>query len=779
MKEKLTLQASVTAKMDFTSTVLLYRLKSESDQLEVTELLENHQPRVRDELNSQLHELIKLRYPKQKLSNQKTKLLINQLLNSTPLHQYGVWAYYPWSNSLVHILDEAEFIEVKTNRNKHKITEAESKILSKQIVGVVGLSVGRTISATMTMERSYGEIRLADYDILELSNYNRIRSGLFDLGLNKTVSLAREIAEIDPYLKVTCFHDGLTEGNMDEFFTKNGKINVLIDECDGLDIKILLREKAKKLQIPVIMDMNDRGTMDIERFDLEPDRPLLHGLIGHLDSTKLKGLTNEEKIPYIMPMLGESTISTKLKASMLEIEQTITTWPQLASDVTLGGAVTANIYRRIILGEFTDSGRYFVDIDDIIRNKESTPFKIYEPTIYERKDDLNDSNILQYIENLDFAIQKNQLDISKAQIEIILKAATLASSTANAQPWKWCYYKQSLILLHDASVANSFGDFENLGSNISYGAALENLVQKSQKIGLFPLIESTPHKKKGSHVVAVIKFFALNNCVEELIQDNLAEFIELRCTNRRDGHYSLLEDEDLNQLVSSANSVAGVKLKLFTDPVIIRATGKLIGESDKFRFLNESGHKDFFIHEVRWTKEESEKTRDGIDLRTTELSEAAIAGLRMASDFDVIEHLKVWDGGGVFTKAATQAFEQTSAIGLFCVDKCSPENALLTGRSLARTWLKATKLNIAVQPWMSMNFNFNRLISGSGIGMDEDFADSMKKIRALYEELLGFDSQFKELFLVRFFKGNAPSIKSMRKPIKEIFFDLRSHRREL
>src|SRR5688500_4875581 len=150
----------------------------------------------------------------------------------------------------------------------------------------------------MAMERSFGEIRLADFDLLELTNLNRIRCSIHHLGIPKVISVAREIAEIDPFLKVVCFLDGLKEENMERFFLEGGTLTMLIDECDDLDIKILCRQKAKALRIPVVMDASDRGFLDVERFDLEPDRPILHGFIDHLDVSKVKHLkTNEEKIP--------------------------------------------------------------------------------------------------------------------------------------------------------------------------------------------------------------------------------------------------------------------------------------------------------------------------------------------------------------------------------------------------------------------------------------------------------------------------------------------------
>ena len=110
-----------------------------------------------------------------------------------------------WAEKLVHILDEQEFAIVRTNRNKHKITSQEQQELATKKIGVMGLSVGQSVSLTLAMERGFGELRIADFDELDLSNINRIRTGIYNLKIKKTVIVAREIAEIDPYLNVVCF----------------------------------------------------------------------------------------------------------------------------------------------------------------------------------------------------------------------------------------------------------------------------------------------------------------------------------------------------------------------------------------------------------------------------------------------------------------------------------------------------------------------------------------------------------------------------------------------
>ncbi len=322
-----------------------------------------------DQIESQLRELIKIRHPQTVLSEADYKELLHQLLNSQSAHYYGCWVYFPWNKKLVHLLDKEEFVELRTSRNLYKITPQERSQLIQKKIAIIGLSVGQMIALTIAMERICDEIRLADFDLIELSNMNRIRTSVSNIGVSKAIVAAREIAELDPYITVKLYTEGITENNIDHFLTHDGKIDLLIEECDGLDVKILSRIKARAFGIPVVMETNDRGLIDIERYDLEPERALLHGLIPENfgDLKALQNLTNQEKVPLLGAMVGIDKISERMKMSLAEMGKTISTWPQLASSVVLGGAMVTDVSRRILLNEFNNSGRYYVDFNELIK----------------------------------------------------------------------------------------------------------------------------------------------------------------------------------------------------------------------------------------------------------------------------------------------------------------------------------------------------------------------------------------------------------------------------
>ncbi len=321
-----------------------------------------------DTVLSQWQEWYKTQNPTQQHGISSLNQASEEFFQHTDVNTFGNWVYYPWRNCLVHVLPEKEFIQVRTVRNKFKITEEEQDLLAGKKIGVIGLSVGQSVALGLAMERVFGELRIADFDHLELSNMNRLRSGVFNIGLKKTEIVRREIAEIDPYLKVTVFEKGVTEENIGSFMEENGKLDLLVEECDNIKMKVLTRVAAKSRRIPVIMDTSDRGMIDIERFDLEPNRPLFHGMLDSI-GTPEEILDNFETLkPLVLQhILDVKKLSEGAKYSISQIGKRITSWPQLASSVIMGGGFCTHIARDILTCKIKKSGRWYIDLDEFIQ----------------------------------------------------------------------------------------------------------------------------------------------------------------------------------------------------------------------------------------------------------------------------------------------------------------------------------------------------------------------------------------------------------------------------
>ncbi len=754
------------------TTPLFFRLNNSHEESALSDLLKE-KPFIQlyDRIIPQLKELIKTQNPSFTFDETALQEAAVAHLNSLPQWAYGVWVYYPWNEKLVHILDEAEFVALRTNRNLYKITLEERRLLATKKIGIIGLSVGQSVALTLAMERSFGELRIADFDTLDLSNLNRLRTGLHNLGLPKTVIVAREIAEIDPFLKISCFHEGINEHNLDDFFSKNGKIDLLVDECDGLDIKMLCRVKAREMGIPVVMDSSDRGMIDIERYDLKPDYPILHGLTAGIDPHQLAGLSNEDKVPYILKMLDAEKLSTRAKASMFEVSQTITTWPQLASSVLAGGAITAEVIRRIFTGALHRSGRFYVDTELLIRDEEQPPDAVSMRELYTALPPLTPEQIAEASAHLDLSPVANQIIPAETVIKNLIEAAASAPSLGNNQPWKWVYKQGQLILFHDRSRSLCFGDFQHMGAHIAFGAAIENLVLKAHELKMEPEVTCFP-LKDYAHCIASIRFYPQGHPSKNTARavfDPLSKFIRQRHTNRMFGQRVPIEKTKLAELTALAELEPGAKLQFIDDPTQLEQIGQVISGCDRLRFLHPQGHYDFF-NEMRWTEEENQKTRDGLDIATIEMKLSDVAGMQLARDWNTIKLLDDWNLGDAFGKQSIKAVKAASALGFLTFPTFHPKNFILGGRVVERVWLKATEMGLAFQPLDSPPLFFSRLIHGKGIEMPEKMRNRLFTLRKDFLRLFSSSDQTAEVFLFRIAKTPPPSVMSLRKPIKEILF---------
>ena len=314
--------------------------------------------RVCDTLLAQIDDLLQSRHPA--MLDSERAVRARQLEDAL-----SSWVHYPWSNILLRTLPPAELREARLARNRDKITAAEQACLAGADIAIVGLSVGRSILRTLVMEGIGGRFRLADGDTLALSNLNRLPATLADLGQSKAVLAARELFEIDPYLDIEIFPDGVDPRALDGFLCHGGRLpDLVIEECDSIAVKIQLRRRLRELGIPVLMESSIRGTLDIERFDHEPMRPLLHGLLEDIDPGAVIDLPAVKAlIARILPHM-----TSRMRVSIDQVGSTLRSWPQLASEIALGAATVTAAARAILLGQPIRSGRYIIDLDHIVRS---------------------------------------------------------------------------------------------------------------------------------------------------------------------------------------------------------------------------------------------------------------------------------------------------------------------------------------------------------------------------------------------------------------------------
>jgi molybdopterin/thiamine biosynthesis adenylyltransferase len=574
------------------------------------------------------------------------------------------WAYYPWRRTVVAVLGPRGFRAVRLDRNRNVVTAEEQSRLGELRIGVAGLSAGHVIAHTLAAQGLCGMLRLADFDHLELSNLNRVPATVFDIGLNKAEVAARRIAELDPYLPVEVMDTGLTMDTVDEFLDG---LNIVVEECDSLDMKAIVRERARARGIPVLMATSDRGLIDVERFDLEPQRPILHGLLGDLDTAVLSGMSSREKVPHLVRLLEAEHLSGRLVASVVEIERTLSTWPQVSGDVVLGATVIAEAVRRIGLGEDLRSGRTRLDVGLAFDHLD-------QPPIPDR--------------TADSAVFLDPASTLPGVAGVIVGATIRAPSGGNVQPWH-VEANDNAITIRLAPEHTSTIDVGLRGSAVALGAALFNARVAAAAQGVLGPVSLTENDD-GVPLRAVLKLGdARDSDLADLYRPMLA-----RETNRRIGAASPMRADTI-ELLHTVSQREGARLHLLTSRDDIDAAATILATADRIRYLSPKLHGDM-ASELRWPNDQRSDT--GIDVRSLELEPSDLAVLEILRRPDVMDHLLHWNAGTALGADTRRRIIASSGLAVIAAPGTTLTDYARGGSAVEAVWITAQQHGLAVQP---------------------------------------------------------------------------------
>jgi molybdopterin/thiamine biosynthesis adenylyltransferase len=639
----------------------------------------------------------------------------------------GVWVYYSWRRAVVKVLGPQAFRRVRLDRNRNLITADELDRLARLRIGVVGLSVGHAIAYALAAQGLCGQLRLADFDELELSNLNRVPATVFDLGANKAVVCARRIAELDPYLPVTVQPAGLTPDTVDGFLDG---LDVVIEECDSLDAKVLVREAARARRLPVLMATSDRGLLDVERFDVEPSRPIMHGLIGDVDAAHLADLSSKEKLPYALRMTDATQVSPRMAASLIEVGKTVSTWPQLSSEVSLNVSLVAEAVRRIGLGEDLPSGRARVDAATLLD-------KLDEPIVVPLDSPVVDEQAV-HVE-------------PTGPVQAVAAAAARAPSGGNAQPWH-IETRDGGVSIRLAPEYTTTMDVRYRASAVALGAATFNARVAAAAHGLIAAVDFHAGDEE-SPLRAAVRLTPGDHAHLAAMYDAM----RVRQTNRHRGDRVAIAGPILESLGAAARD-EGARLAVLTDAAALDEAASILAAADRIRYLTPRLHAEMFAELRSPGHPESDS---GIDIRTLELDAADLVMLDILRRSEVMATLAAWDAGTALGDDTHERVRTSSALGVVSVSGRTLTDYAQAGSAVESVWIMAQQQGLAVQP-VSPAFLY---------AQDEEdlctispaFASDLGDLQYTFRELTDTGADESQALVLRFSRAPRPSVASRRR----------------
>jgi hypothetical protein len=489
----------------------------------------------------------------------------------------------------------------------------------------------------------------------------------------------------------------------------------------------------------VLMETSDRGVLDVERFDLEPDRPIFHGLLGDMDSSKLAGLTPAQKAPFVVRLVGAREASSRGAASLLEVGQTITGWPQLGSEITLGAATVAAAVRRIGLSGELPSGRVRFDVEEILSALGPVEVNL------EAEADL-------------FATPPEDPPIeSDDPIELIVDAARRAPSGGNVQPWRFEANDTEVRFFMNPERSSTM-DVAHRGTYVGIGAALFNARVRAASLNVLGPVKLFPESRSSHHIATM----QLGSATDVSIAP-LDPYLLARSTNRRIGQPAPIPTETV-QILTRGVEREGAQLHVVTDRVKIDAGADLLAASDRLRFLLPQVHGEM-LSEIRWPGRDA--LDEGLDIRTLEMDAGGYAALELVSRTDVMGHLADWRAGQALGMRMRASVMTSSALAIVTVPRPEPLWYVRGGGAMERFWLSCEMHGLSLQPASPVflyavdEFDIQEL---SG----ERYRDEMFELLERFHDFWGMGDGETAIMVFRIFQAPPPSVHSVRMPLAHV-----------
>ena len=280
----------------------------------------------------------------------------------------------------------------------------------------------------------------------------------------------------------------------------------------------------------------------------------------------------------------------------------------------------------------------------------------------------------------------------------LIEAAILAPTPDNNQPWRFAVRDERLLVYLDPSRTLP-SDVNSMFDLVGLGAAIENACIAARQAGYQPQVEvadcSAEASNDPSRPVASIRFVPGGQ------PDPLYPYLATRCTCRRLFSRKPVAAESLAQMAAAAEQTGAVRVDWVTDRSQISEMARLLAASDLIRFQYEPFHNELF-RQLRFTAEEAERTRDGLDLRTLELPPGAGWLLRMLQPWKRMRKIHQLGLGPLLTMPSVLAVRRSGALGLLSVSQPNVESFLQGGMAFERLWLTAAAVGVALQPLGSL-----------------------------------------------------------------------------
>lgn len=350
-------------------------------------------------------------------------------------------------------------------------------------------------------------------------------------------------------------------------------------------------------------------------------------------------------------------------------------------------------------------------------------------------------------------------------VQELVRAAVLAPSSANAQPWRFAWDGAVLEIFIDPMRSNPFFDYVNVDTWIGLGAVMANMEAAAARRGLGLSVEILPRDGRNGLWARV------RATPRPGPTGALADMIQSRVTNRRPYRDTPVPVDARRELAAWAEG-PGLRLDWIDTPGGITAAARAQGLFHRL-FLANPGLWWSLTPWVRRTEDDEYIRRDGIGLRSLELGPMTRWLFRRILGPGGRALARILGAARRAEAVARRVGEAGGLYGLITADEMAPGPFVEGGRAFERLWLAATARGLSIQPLAGVLLLDYRRRFANGGGFDARERRAVDAASAELGRAVPAFAQRVPVMLFRLGYADPPSARALRMPLESVFLDTR------
>lgn len=341
----------------------------------------------------------------------------------------------------------------------------------------------------------------------------------------------------------------------------------------------------------------------------------------------------------------------------------------------------------------------------------------------------------------------------------ILEAGIYAPSGDNCQPWRFVVADTRIDLFNIPQRDESLYNFKQRASLVAHGALIENVIIAASVFGYKANIAIFPNKKAPEHIATIDL-----ERVSQIGEENLYNKIKDRITNRKAYDEIPLVMQEKDALFRAQRVIGKGQISLVEDAETKNSIARAASVNERIVLENAYLHRFLFNH-IRWNEGEVFKKRDGLYIKTLEMTPPQEIMFRLCSYWPLVRVLNKLGISRLVAKENQKIYSKSAAIGIAIFEQDTDENFILGGRLMQRIWLECARVNLSLQPLTGIIFLIQRVKHNEASMLSSCHQEMLKNAYEVIQRSFGINDET-VTFLFRIGKSDAPSASSSRFPIE-------------